>query len=107
VIDTSTYPDGVLRLSPRGDLDWISARALRHAVHDIITPRMRVELDLHDVMSIDAVGFSALLGSVRLIRSLGGEVRVCNVSQPVRSRFEMLGIDVPSFAATRARGDAA
>jgi anti-anti-sigma factor len=107
VIETSTYPDGVVRLSPLGDLDWISARALRHAVHDLINPRMRVEFDLHDVMSIDAAGISALLGSVRLIRSLGGEARVCNMSKPVRSRFEMLGIDVRSFAATGAWGDAA
>lgn len=107
MIETSTYPDGVIRLSPLGDLDWISARALRHAMHDVIQPGMRVELDLHDVMSIDAVGVSALLGSVRLIRSLGGEVRVCNMSQPVRSRLEMLGIDLGSLPATHAHGDAA
>lgn len=107
MIETSTYPDGVVRLSPLGDLDWMSARALRHAMHDVIQPLMRVELDLHDVMSIDAVGVSALLGSVRLVRSLGGEVRVCNMSQPVRSRLETLGIDLQTLAGTRARGDAA
>ena len=107
MIETATYPDGVVRLRPLGDLDWISARVLRHAVHDVIEPQVRVELDLDDVESMDAVGFSALLGSVRIIRSLGGEVRVCNLSPAVRSRFEMLGIDVPSFAAPDARGDAA
>jgi anti-anti-sigma factor len=96
MIKTETYPNGVVCLRPVGDLDWSNATALRHAVHSVLRPYVRLELDLQDVQSIDAVGLSALLGSVRLIRSLHGEVRVSHMPSVVRSRVELLGID-PRF----------
>lgn len=106
MIKTETYPDGVVCLRPVGDLTWDSATALRHAVHDVLSPSMLVELDLQDVASIDAVGLSALLGSVRLIRSVAGEVQVSNIPPAVQSRLDMLGIDL-RFVGAKGTGEAA
>ena len=98
--------DGVICIRPVGDLDWESATALRHAVHDVLGSFVRVEIDLDDVASIDAVGISALVGSVRLIRSMHGEVRVSNMPQLVRSRVETLGLD-PRCGGAEGPGEAA
>jgi anti-anti-sigma factor len=106
MIKTETYPDGVVCLRPVGDLDWSNATALRHAVNSVLRPYVRVELDLQDVESIDAVGLSALVGSVRLIRSIPGEVRVSHMPQVVRSRIELLRIN-PRFVGAGGTGQAA
>ena len=99
MIKTETYPNGVVCLRPVGDLNWSNAVALRHAVHSVLRPQVRVVLDLQDVESIDAVGLSALVGSVRRIRSVPGEVRVFHMPPAVRSRIELLRIDPRCFAA--------
>ena len=105
MIKTETR-DGVVCIRPAGDLDWANATALRHAIHDVLRPFVRVELDLDDVVSVDAVGVSALLGSVRLIRSIHGQVRVSNMPAAVRSRVQLLGID-PRFVGADGPGEAA
>ena len=106
MIKTETYPNGVVCLRPVGDLDWSNASSLRHAVHDTASPYVRVEIDLQDVESIDAVGLSALVGSVRLIRSIRGDVRVTHMPPAVRSRLELLRID-PRCVAAGETGEAA
>lgn len=106
MIKTETYPNGVVCLRPVGELDWSNATALRHAVHSLARPYVRVVIDLQDVESIDAVGLSALVGSVRLIRSIRGEVRVLHMPRAVRSRLELLRIDLRCVGAG-ATGEAA
>ena len=106
MIKTETYSNGVVCLRPVGDLNWSNATALRHAVQDVFRPFVRLELDLQDVESIDAVGLSALVGSVRLIRSVAGEVRVTHLPPVVRSRVELLGID-PRIVGAEGTGEAA
>ncbi|HEX4863151.1 MAG TPA: STAS domain-containing protein, partial [Acidimicrobiales bacterium] len=106
MVKIETYPNGVVCLRPVGDLDWSNATALRHAVHSILRLHVRVELDLQDVESIDAAGLSALVGSVRLIRNIPGQVRVIHMPPAVRSRVELLRID-PRFVGMGETGEAA
>jgi len=107
MIEIQTRRNGTVRVGPVGDLDWTRATALRLVVHDVLEMQMGVELDLRDVISIDAVGISALLGSVRRIRSAGGEVRITNMKPQIRSRLQLLGMEPEFLAATRDCGNAA
>ena len=50
---------------PSGRLDWIGAVSLRHAIHDSLQTGLHMIIDLSRVDFIDAVGTSALVGSVR------------------------------------------
>lgn len=106
MIKTETHPDGMVSLRPIGDLDWSNAGALGHAVHNVLTPFVRVEIDLEHVVSVDAVGITRLLRSVRLIRSIAGEVQVTKVPAAVQSRLDLLGIDL-RFIGTSRPGEAA
>ena len=94
MIKTETYADGMVSLRPIGDLDWSNASALRRAARGVLRPFVRVEIDLNDVVSTDAVGIAALLRSVRMIRSIAGEVQVSRVPSTVQSRLDLLGIDL-------------
>lgn len=81
----------VLRLS--GDLDLISSFHLRHVVYDILEPGLDLVIDLRRVRTIDAVGVSALIGSVRRVRASGGRARVTNAKPRVRWLFHTLGVE--------------
>ena len=50
-------------------------------------------LDFGEVEWIDSAGLDALLCCLREFNLAGVELRLCNVSSPVRSMFELVGLD--------------
>jgi anti-anti-sigma factor len=65
---------------------------LRHVIGDLLRPGVEITIDLSRVEFIDAVGISAIVGSVRRVRAVGGRVHICRPSPPVRWRLEVAGI---------------
>jgi anti-anti-sigma factor len=92
VVETHVGAESSIVCRPCGGLDWIGAVALRHAVHDSLRPGVDVIIDLSRVDFIDAVGLSALVGSVRRVRAVGGEAQICNATAQVRQRMELVGV---------------
>ena len=92
MIETEFHPDGSTHFRPIGDLNWISATTLRHALHDTLQPGIPVVVDLSEVFTIDAVGMSALVGAVRRVRGLGGEIDITNPRPEVAQRLASAGI---------------
>ena len=89
---------------PLGDLDLVSAVSLRHLIGEVLRPGLEVVIDLQNVSLIDAVGLSALVGSVRRVRAVGGRARICNTQPRVQSLFRLVGVDrllTPSLLAPR------
>ena len=89
---------------PLGDLDLVSAVSLRHLIGEVLRPGLEVVTDLQNVSLIDAVGLSALVGSVRRVRAVGGRARICNTQPRVQSLFRLVGVDrllTPSLLAPR------
>lgn len=77
---------------PTGGLDWTGAVALRHYLHGVLRPGMDLHIDLGDLDFVDAVGISALVGSVRRVRALGGRAQIRNPRPEVRRRLQILGV---------------
>jgi anti-anti-sigma factor len=93
VIDTSyVRQDDSVVIRPSGPLDHLAATALRHAVAHSVHRGIDLLLDLGDVDSIDAVGISALVGTVRRTRALGGSTTIYNVGSDVRERMAQAGV---------------
>ena len=80
MIETHLLADSGIVCRPSGSLDWIAAVSLRHAVGHSIQPGVDVIVDLSRVEFIDAVGISALVGTVRRVRALGGQANICGAS---------------------------
>jgi anti-sigma B factor antagonist len=93
VIETYVCVDRQRLLVPLGDLDWVSAFSLRHAVHDLMEPGIEILIDLSRVESIDATGISALVGCARRVKAAGGTARICNAPPQVQRRLEHVGAD--------------
>jgi anti-anti-sigma factor len=92
VIETHLLADSSIVCRPSGSLDWIAAQSLRHAVGDSLRPGVDVVIDLSRVEFIDAVGISALVGTVRRARALGSQANICGASPEVRRRLELAGV---------------
>jgi anti-anti-sigma factor len=92
VIETHLLADSSIMCRPSGSLDWIAAVSLRHALSDALRPGVDVAIDLSRVKFIDAVGISAIVGSVRRVRAVGGHARICRASPEVRRRLELAGV---------------
>lgn len=92
MIETQAGPNASVHLRPFGNLDWIGAMSLRHVVQDALRPGVQLVIDLSRVRSIDAVGVSALVGSVRRVRAVGGEVQISNPVPGVTRRLELAGV---------------
>ena len=108
VIETQLGSDRSVVCKPRGALDWIGAVSLRHVIDDLTSPGVHLVIDLSDVYSVDAVGLSALVGSVRRVRAAGGSADVREASFEVRRWMELTGVN-QLLAASRGidDGDAA
>jgi anti-anti-sigma factor len=93
MIETQLLPDSGIVCRPSGGLDWIAAVSLRHVIGDLLRPGVKVVIDLSRVDTIDAVGMSAIVGSLRRVRAVGGRAEICGASGQVYRRLQLAGLD--------------
>jgi anti-anti-sigma factor len=93
VIEIENCADSTVVCRPSGDLDFISSMELRHVLSDLFRPDITLVIDLRSVDMIDAVGVSALVGSVRRVRAHGGRAHVCNANPRISWFFRLLDVD--------------
>lgn len=73
-----TTPDGCAVCQPVGELDSYTVCRLRQVLAELAASP-RLVMDLSAVVFIDSAGIGALVGGVRRVRGLGGQVAVaCN-----------------------------
>jgi anti-anti-sigma factor len=92
VIETELMADSSIACRPSASLDWISAVSLRHVIGDSLRPGVEVIIDLSRVEFIDGVGISAIVGSVRRVRAVGGHTQLRGASPQVRRRLDLTGV---------------
>jgi anti-anti-sigma factor len=84
MIEIITRSDSAISCRPVGDLDVAGAIQLRNVIDDLACPGVDLEIDLRLVRGTDAFGISALIGAIRMLRSLGGTVTLLHASPTVR-----------------------
>ncbi|WP_433302207.1 STAS domain-containing protein [Actinoplanes sp. CA-030573] len=90
-IMTSTLADGVVEVSPSGEIDVENAYEIREAVATQLAEGRptRIELNLHNVTFIDSVGISALVAAFQL--AAVSEVKLV-VTRPSRFAHRQLWV---------------
>jgi anti-sigma B factor antagonist len=82
---------GVAVVKPEGDfIDGSNARAFRTALMSLCSEDTCVLLDLSGVRWVDSGGCGALLGCCKELRERGGDLKLCGVTGPVRSLFQII-----------------
>ena len=90
-IMTSTLADGVVEVSPSGEIDVENAYEIREAVATQLAEShpTRIELNMQDVTFIDSVGISALVAAFQL--AAVSEVKLI-VTRPSRFAHRQLWV---------------
>jgi anti-sigma B factor antagonist len=53
-------------------------------------PDGKIVFDMHRVQFVDSVGIGAIVSCLKQLSGSGGELKLCAVSKPVRSLFELV-----------------
>jgi anti-anti-sigma factor len=93
MIEIENSSASTITCRPWGDLDLAASIHFRHVIAGVVRPRVDLVIDLGHVGSIDAVGVSALVGTVRRVRAFGGAVSIRNANARVRWLLGLLGVD--------------
>lgn len=71
-------------------LDASNSDEFRREVGTHVGNHSKAVLDFGDVGFVDSAGLGALLSTMRQLASRGGDLKICNVSKPVRVIFELV-----------------
>jgi anti-anti-sigma factor len=92
MIEISTPSESTVVCRPLGNLDVAGSLQFRHVIADLARTGLNLEIDLGYVDFIDAVGVSALVGCIRRVRAVGGEVALSNPHSQVQRLLDLLGV---------------
>ena len=84
LVELEHEPPSTVICRPTGDLEMVESFVFRHVISDLLQPGLQLEIDLRHVGRIDAVGLSALVGTVRRVRAVGGGASITNASPRVQ-----------------------
>lgn len=89
-----TVHDGWSVVAVTGELDVATAPKLRGQIVEIATGGgINIVLDLSRVEFIDSTGLGVIVGSLKRVRGLGGDLRLAGAEPGVQRVFEMTGLD--------------
>lgn len=71
-------------------LDASNIGEFKSAFAAAVAPNARVVLDLERVQFIDSSGCGAILACLRQLGQVGADLKLCSVTRPVRSLFELV-----------------
>ncbi len=71
-------------------LDASNVKEFKRDVATAIEERKRVVFDLERLNFVDSSGLGAILSFLRLLNAQGGDLKLCSMSKPVRTLFELV-----------------
>lgn len=82
--------NGVSVVSVQAELDARNAAQAKEFFRGVVAGgQNRIVVDLGGLSFIDSSGLGALLTALKASREAGGDVKLCNLSEPVASIFEL------------------
>lgn len=83
--------DGITVVTPVVDhLDASNAKDFKLATVRVLEGKSRAVINLNEVSFIDSTGLGAILSCFRRINTDRGELKLCCMSKPVRTLFELV-----------------
>lgn len=89
-ITTENIGDVTVATIPGNSLDASNAKEFKCDIAPILEDNGKVLLDMSSLQFVDSSGLGAILSCLRLLKSKGGNLFLCGMSQPVRTLFELV-----------------
>lgn len=89
-----TERDDVAIMTVSGEVDVYTAPQLRSALEErVAADQTRVVVDLSGVSFIDSTGLGVLVGRLKVLRKIGGSLRVVCTDERILRLFSITGLD--------------
>lgn len=86
-----TEQDGVTILKPNvKNVDTKNIAEFRSQMKQALDGESQVVVNMEEIQFMDSSGLGAFLSGMRDVTSKGGELRLCAVTPPVRTLFELV-----------------
>ena len=79
----------VVVLLPMEELDASNSPEFRRDVSPVLDSGSNLVFDLRRVRFVDSSGLGAFISCLRHMNASGGDLKLCNMSKPVRTLFEL------------------
>lgn len=80
-----------LVIQPDADhLDVSNVKSFREAIAPLLQSHTRLVLDMSRLDFLDSAGVGALIACLRATKDREGEFRLCELSRPVRTLFDLM-----------------
>jgi anti-sigma B factor antagonist len=77
-------------MQPSGRLDVTSVAQFRREVAEIAASKPKfILVDLKDISFMDSSGLGALVAALKTIRTAGGDLAICSLSEQVKMLFDL------------------
>lgn len=75
---------------PVEELDASNSNEFKRDIAPVLQANTRLVLDLSRLRFVDSSGLGAMLSCLRQLTAKGGDLKLCSMSQQVRSLFELV-----------------
>jgi anti-sigma B factor antagonist len=71
-------------------LDASNSREFKNQIGPALASVKHLVLDLHRVQFVDSTGLAAILTCLKQLSVQGGEMKICQITNPVRALFDLV-----------------
>jgi len=89
-LTTETVDDVTIVVLPGEQLDAGNAKAFKRDIAAVLEPCRKVVFDLRELRFVDSSGLGAILSCLRQLNGKGGDLKLCEMTKPVRALFELV-----------------
>ena len=87
---TEKIGDITVVVLPGDQLDAGNAKEFKRDIAAVLEPCCKVVFDLRQLRFVDSSGLGAILSCLRQLNAKGGELKLCEMTKPVRALFELV-----------------
>ena len=89
-LTTEKIDDVTIVVLPGEQLDAGNAKEFKRDIAAVLEPCRKVVFDLRELRFVDSSGLGAILSCLRHLNGKGGDLKLCEMTKPVRALFELV-----------------
>ena len=89
-LTTEKVGDVTIVVLPGEQLDAGNAKEFKRDIAAVLEPCRKVVFDLRELRFVDSSGLGAILSCLRQLNARGGDLKLCEMTKPVRALFELV-----------------
>ncbi len=92
LVTSQRFTDDAAVIGLSGDLDLATAPELRTALHEALTERTKIVVDLAELRFLDSTGLGVLVGALKRVKAHDGSLSLVCTEDKILKIFKITGL---------------